>query len=119
MRRTAAVACAAALLLAACSNGRGLTSAPLRTTASASPSARAAAADLLPILHLGTSVKLGYVTQVNSMGTAEVTEKTTWQLTSVHYIPYAEAVAGGSDGMWQVPSVPNRWRAVTGTWCSG
>lgn len=50
------------------------------------------------MLHKGTSVKLPYVTETTGTQGAEVIENTTWTLTSVSYIPYAQAITGGTDG---------------------
>lgn len=89
--------------LTACSSGTTLAppassrAAVPRTTASPSSSPVTQANDI-PILHKGTSVKLPYVTETAGTQGAEAIENTTWTLTSVSYISYAQAIVGGTDG---------------------
>lgn len=74
---------------------RRRSAAPETTSASSSPVTQA---DAIPILHKGSTVKLPYVTTTAGTQGAEVIENTTWTLTSVSYISYAQASVGGTVG---------------------
>lgn len=67
------------------------------STAAASPAHNTdqATSDVVPILHVGKTVHLGYVTGDQAASGAEPVEQTSWTLTSVHYISYATAMKGG------------------------